>query len=165
MANRIEDDLHVAGTISAEGMAVPANSINNAALQSGQNFDAEKFEQQRNIAVDLSTHTADAATVRKVVHVVYGATGSLIEFAAGVTVAATSTGACTVDLLVNGASVLSSVITLDSTNAAFTGLEAGVISDTALVAGDVIEVAIASATGSTLPKGVHARVVLNELPQ
>lgn len=162
--SRIEGPLHVNGTLSASSFNPPDNIITrNAQIAAGVNLDADKVEHRYTITTALTDHATDSAVVRKVVHVVKGTTASIVSFVAGVTVAATSTGECDVDLKVNGTSVLSADIKLDSGNAAFSQ-EAGTVTDPDLVAGDVVEISIDATAGSDKPKGVNATVVIDEMP-
>jgi hypothetical protein len=162
--SRLEGDVFVNGTLSAKTFNPPDNSITrDAQIAAGLNLDASKIEHRYVKTLALTDHATDSAVVRKVVHVVQGATATINSFSAGVTVAATLTGACVVNLYVNGTTVLSATITLDSANAAF-AQEAGTLSDADLVAGDVVEIAIDSTTGANKPKGVNATVVIDEMP-
>lgn len=164
--SRIEGNLHVNGQLSAVTMplATGAVSRNDQVATTGDPIDATKLEHRHTITVPLSDHATDSAVVRKVAHVVQGATADIVSFEAGVTVAATSTGVCAVDLKVNGSTVLTGTITLDSGNAAFSQEAAPGFTDTTLVAGDVVEISIESTSGSNKPKGVHATVVIDEKP-
>jgi hypothetical protein len=162
--SRLEGDVYINGTLSAKNFNPPDNSITRQEqVAAGINLDASKVEHRYVKTEALTDHATDSAVVRRVVHVVQGATATIQSFSAGVTVAATSTGVCAVDLKVNGSSVLSATITLDSANAAFSQ-EAGTLADADLVAGDVVEISIDSTSGSNKPKGVNATVVIDEMP-
>jgi hypothetical protein len=68
----------------------------------------------------------------------------------------------TVDVKKNGATVLSSVITLDSGNTARI-MENGTLSGTTLAAGDFLEaVIVATAGGGTIPTGLLVQVIIDE---
>jgi hypothetical protein len=162
--SRIEGPLHVNGTLSASSFNPPDNTLTrDAQFAAGLNLDADKIQHRFIKTEALTDHATDSAVVRRVVHVVKGSTGSIVSFTAGVTVVATATGVCTVNLYVNGTTVLSAVITLDSANTAFSQ-EAGTVTDPDLVAGDVIEIGIDSTSGANKPKGVNATVVIDEMP-
>lgn len=166
MSSRLEGDVYINGALSAKTFNPPDSTITRNA-QIGTTSDpisVSKVQHRHIKTVWLSDHATDGAVKRVVAHVVIGATATIAAFKAGVTVAATLTGAVVVDLKVNGTSVLSSATTLDSANAAFSQEDAAGFTDTDLVAGDVVEVSINSVAGSTLPKGVHATVVIDEMP-
>lgn len=163
--SRLEGDVHINGTLSAKTFNPPDSTITRDA-QIGTTSDpiaATKMDHRHTITIPLSDHATDSAVIRKVVHVVKGATATIQSFVAGVTVAATATGECDVDLKVNGTTVLSADIKLDSGNAAFSQ-EAGTITDPDLVVGDVVEISIDATSGANKPKGVHATVVIDEAP-
>jgi hypothetical protein len=165
MSNTLEGDTHVNGVLSARTFNPPNASItrdDQVATQSDP-IDTGKLQHRFIKTEALTDHATDSAVVRRVVHVVKGATGSIVSFTAGVTVAATATGVCAVNLYVNGTTVLSGTIDLDSANAAFSQ-EAGTVTDPDLVAGDVVEIGIDSTSGANKPKGVNATVVIDEMP-
>lgn len=163
--SRIEGSLHVNGTLSAASFNPPDSTITrNAQIATTSDpIGTDKVKHRHTITLALTDHATDSAVIRKVVHIVKGATATIESFVAGVTVAATATGECDVDLKVNGTSVLSADIKLDSANAAFSD-EAGTVTSPNLVAGDVVEMAIDATTGANKPKGVHATVVIDEAP-
>lgn len=158
----LDSDLYVNGSLTARSVVLPSSVVTDDAVQAAAGIAASKLEHQHQPTLVMSDHATDAATGRKVIHRVKGATGSIVDFRVGVTVAATSTGTITVQLKVNGSNVLSSAITVDSGTAAFGTVAASGYTSTALVTGDVLEVEILTATGSTLPKGVFAALTVRE---
>lgn len=163
MANLIDGDLVVTGGLAVGGsFAIPAGSVGNAAVQAGANIDPSKLGQDRSITMELTAHAVDAVAIRKVLHRVKGATGTLISFKVGATVAATSTGEAVIDLKKNGTTILTGTLTLTASQAAFTGILSGTFSSAGVVVGDVLEASIESVTGSTLPKGVFVTLHFTE---
>lgn len=164
--SRIDGNLHITGTLSAQSYNPPSGAIsrNDQINTVSDPITANKLEQRHVITTYLSDHATDAAVKRVVAHIVQGASATIESFKAGVTVAATSTGEAVIDLKVNGVSVLSGTITLDSTNAAFSQESAPGFTDTDLATGDVVEVSINSVSGSALPKGVHTVLKIDEMP-
>lgn len=156
-------DHYFPGTVILAGLTLPGSSVTDASVAAGANIDSTKLERRIGLTYN-QTFTDDVVPDRRVVHVVTGTTGSIVSFAAGAVDPAGAASSCTVNLKVNGVSVLSAPITLNNTQVAFE-LEAGAISDDDLVADDVIEVQVASVTGSNLPVGVFAHLVVDELPQ
>jgi hypothetical protein len=123
--------------------------------------------QQQFVEIYAQTSTASAANDQQVMHVVNGATGVIQSFGAGNVVAATSTGAITVDLLKNGTTILTATYTLNSTSTAYTLVAPAGFTSTAVVVGDVLEIKLSGTTagGGAKPIGVFARLVIREDPQ
>ncbi len=161
---QVDNNLVVPGQLVCGVFFPPDGCITNAAVALATPIDAEKIEQQKTISRDLCAHGVDFAAVRKHLHTVQGATGTLLKFQAGNSTAAGATTTVTIQLKKNGSNILSAAITLDSTNTAFTGLESAAgFSSAALVAGDVLEVD-ATISGTNEPQGVFVTLVLNEAP-
>jgi hypothetical protein len=158
-SNRIVGDLHVAGNLTADSLAVPNSSVTNEKVAAGAGIDASKLDHQ-NIVVFAQANTTAAAETRAVY--VAHAAGTIEEFEAGSIAACTGNATITVDLKKNGTTVLSAVITLDSGNTAYV-VEAGTVSSAAYVAGDVLTVVVAVNAGTgALGTGVFARAMLRE---
>ena len=160
--SRVEGDLYVAGTLAAQSLIPSSASVSDDSIQAAAGIDATKLEHRHQLTLSLFKHTEDAATIRRALHRVYGATATLVKFGVLATVAAGSASSATVQLKKNGVSILSAAITLDSTVTAFDLKEPAGYTSTALVAGDVLEVEITAVSGSTLPKGVTAFLVISE---
>lgn len=158
--SRHEGDLYVAGALSAASLAVPAGAVGNAAIAPAAAIAATKL-QHRNRPVYAQPNTAAADETRVIYHV-RGATATIVAFAAGSIAKAVGDATCTVDLKKNGTTVLSAPITLDSANTNRV-VEAGTLSVTSLVAGDVLEVVIDGTIGTgTLPTGVFCSLTVDE---
>jgi len=148
MAHRIEGSMQVTGRLTPQFLDVPAETITNAMVSSSAAITAAKLQHQHQVCHG-QPNTA-AADETRVLHVVRGAIGEALSFVAGSIAKAIDNAICTVDLKKNGASILSSVITLDSAN-------------TNRVAGDVLEVVIDGTIGTgTLPTGVFCSLTLRE---
>lgn len=164
----LNSDLFVAGTLSARSIAISPGAVANAqvALQTPA-IDAAKLQQQYQPCYSQEGGT-NAAAERRVVHVVKGATGQLLEMVVGAVVAATGNATATVDLKKNGATILTGTISLTSATAAYATVQpAGFTAGATLAAGDVLEVhvtAVNAGTG-TLAKGLFARLMVREDPQ
>jgi hypothetical protein len=158
--SKFEGDFYVTGDLSSKTFSPPAGSITNTAIRANAGVSATKLEHRFQSVV--AQPNAAAVDETRVVHVVYGATGSIVAFSAGSIAKAVGDATCTVDLKVNGSSVLSAPIALDNANTNRVA-EAGTVSTPALVAGDVLEVVIDGTIGTgTLPTGVFAQVTLTE---
>lgn len=158
--SRHEGDLQVTGNFVSKTMSLPAGCVEADDIEANAGIEASKL-QHRHQPTFAQPNTA-AADETRMVHVVYGTTGSIIAFKAGSIAKAVGDAITTVDLKVNGASVLSAVITLDNANTNRVA-ESGTVLTPALVVGDVIEVVVDGTIGTgTLPTGVFASVVINE---
>jgi hypothetical protein len=94
---------------------------------------------------------------------VHGATGTLKFFKANNIAACAGSSTVTVDLYINGVTALSAVLTLDAATGN-RGEEVGVLSTTAVVADDVLEVVITANQSGTdaLASGVYAELRIDE---
>jgi len=161
MSFRIEEPGQFRGTVVFLDLKPNDGSIKKEHVEAGAGIEASKLEHQHR-AVYAQESATSAADEARTVHVVHGTAGTLLAFKAGSVVANIGDSEIAVDLLVNGVSVLTAVITLDSGDAAY-AVVAGVIDDDTLSAGDVIEVSVDGTVGTgTLGKGVFAYVDLEE---
>jgi hypothetical protein len=154
---RLNDSLHVAGTLSSDTLVIPAGTLVNAGVSSIAAIGAEKLDHQHQ---RVYAQNGTAASATQVIHYTVGTTGTVYEFKAGSVTACTGAATITVDLRKNGTTMLTAVITLDNANTAYIA-EAGTLSATAVVAGDVLTVVIvATAGGGTLGTGlfVHCKI-------
>jgi len=141
--------------------SVTPGTIQDADIAASANLDPTKMRHQY-CSVFAQANSAAASDTGRVIHVVKGATGTVVAFRAGSIVAATGNATVTVDLKKNGTTMLSAVITLDSSNVAYI-LEEGTLSVTAVVAGDVLTLVIVATVGTgALPTGLFAEVVVRE---
>jgi len=161
MATRLEGQTHVAGALTAESITLPAGTVTNAGVAAAAGISASKLEHQHQITLAQDNGSAATAQTR-VVHVVYGATGTLQSIQAGCETACIGDSTIDVDVHVNGSSVLTATIELSSSESAYE-LVAGTFSDDDLTADDVIEIVITVTAGTgTLGEGVFANLVLTE---
>ena len=157
-----DGNLYVQGSFSCTTFTPPASCITNAAIIAAAGIDATKVVHQHVKSYEQESATTDVSESRTV-HIAYAA-GTIVDFRAGNVVAHVGAATTTFDLLKNGTTVLTGVISTSSANAAY-ALVAGTISSAAYVAGDVLEVrTVATAGGGTLAKGAFARLVLRENP-
>jgi hypothetical protein len=160
MANTIES-LNVTGQLRAGSVVLPADCVTDTNVNGSSPLAAAKTR-HRHLRTLAQAHGTAATAERRVVHVAHAA-GTVSAFRVGPVVAATGNSTATADLYKNGASVLSAGVALDNTNAAYAE-EAGAVSSAAYVAGDVFEVVVTVSAGTgTLPQGVYADAVFDEL--
>ncbi len=163
--NIINQDTYINGEFSCLEFTPPAACIVNASVAPSADLDATKLIQQIDKTLDVNGNsTATAAAVTRVLHRVYGATGTLIYFAAGSIAPCTGNATITVDLRVNGTTALASVITLDNANVARVA-EAATLVDVDVVTGDLLEVvATVNAGTGVLGTGVFVHLVARQEP-
>lgn len=158
---RIEGDFHIAGALSATSITIPSGTVTDNAVQAAAGIQASKLQHQFQKGYAQESDTAASAEDR-VIHTVYGATGTVVAFEAGSVVVCVGDATITIDLHKNGASILTTPIVLDSSNAAYV-VEAGTISSGSIVDGDVLEIVITVNAGTgTLGKGVFTSCVVRE---
>ena len=157
-------DLYVGGNVACKSFTPPAGCIADAAVQQNAAIQATKLQHQHQKGLAQNSNVA-ATSQRQPIHVVYGANATLVEFEAGAVVPATGNDTVTVDLWKNGSSVLTTPITLNSSQSA-RQLVAASLSTTTAVASDVFEVNIVYThnTGAA-PQGVFCQFVLQESAQ
>lgn len=158
----LEESGRFTGNIQFLGnVYLPAGCISDENVADNAAISANKLQHQhRAVYTQASGETAAAET--RVVHVVKGTSGTLKTFKAGCVTACQGDATITVDLLVNGTSVLTDTITLDSSQSNYQLIE-GTIQTPAVDADDVVEVAISVNAGTgTLGQGVFAYVDLYE---
>lgn len=156
----IEGDLRVRGTLQADYFTPPAASVGDDQVSSASPISADKLKHQ--YLPTYSQPNTTATTETRVIHVARSA-GTIEGFRAGSIAACSGAATITFDLRKNGATVLSSVITLDNANTARV-IEAGTLSGSpTVVAGDVLEVVItATAGGGTLGTGAFCQAIVRE---
>lgn len=161
--SQIEGDVYVNGNLSTRTFTLPSAVVADVNVASLAAIDSAKLQQQRNVTYSQDS-TTNANVERKVIHIVRGATGTVLKFSAGSVTIAAAAGNAVIDLLKNGTTILTAPITLDSANTNYLLEDAPGFTSTALVAGDVLEFKLTSAA-ATQPKGVFCRLVITELAQ
>ncbi len=161
-------DGYFQGIIYCQGFALLSGGsslLTNAFIAASAGISATKLQQQRVKHFTVIKHGSSPAAIRDTVERINGATGTLVKISVGVTQAIAS-GSLTVDVLKNGTTVLTGVMTLNSTPG--TGGTAGdvvngTLSTSALVAGDKLEVnvAVSSPSGGG---GCDCQIVFTEDP-
>ncbi len=160
----IPTDVLIQGNLSAKSISIPASSVGDAQIPSSAGIQATKVIQQ--YAPQYADPAATTvASVRKTIHVAYGATGTIVAFRAGMVTPCVSPDTVTVKLRKNGTDILSADISLSSSQSAFQTVLASGFTSTAYVAGDVFEVDItANHSSGTLGLGLFAQLVIDETP-
>lgn len=163
----IDGDLVIKGNLimtAGGAVALPANSIGDTQVSSASPLGVTKVTHQLSKTYDQAHGTAVASDTGTCIHIATGV-GTVNGFSAAVRVIPIGAATVTVDLKKNGTTVLTTVITLDNANVAYTA-EAAAITTPAYVAGDFFEVVIvATAGGGTLPQGLGVQATFRETAQ
>jgi len=142
--------------------SLPAGSVGNASADAADPFEPDKSVQQHTIPYAEARASSPAAkriALRRAL-----AAGTIEDFTCGLS-DSNSTGTVTIDLLKNGATVLSATITLNSTPGTggtdFDDISAGIASPN-YVAGDWLEANITVSAPDG--KGLLVQLTVNEQP-
>ena len=155
---RLDQDVHVNGTLTAKVFSPPSGCIDNDAIEGGAGIDTTKLDHRHRKTYAIS---GTAASVTYPIHIAKAA-GTVLSIEAASIAIAVGSATVTVDLKKNGSSILTAVITLDSGNTARVA-EAGTINTSAYVDGDFFElVIVATASGGTIPTGLIVDVEFDE---
>ena len=155
-----DDGIRVKGTIRADSIPLPANSVGSTQFSAADPLAVSKQVHQY-VQTYQQDHGAVVATKTSGIHIAQG-DGTVEEFKAALKTANIGAATVTVDLKKNGTTVLSATADLDSGDAAY-AVVSGTISTAAYSAGDVFEVLVtATAGGGTLGQGLTVILVVNE---
>jgi len=157
-------DQRFAGQISFEKTpVVPAGSFGDAQVGATSPIDTPKLKHRFAQVYAQDKGAAAASVTGRVIHTAKAA-GSVASIDVGITQAAVGAATVTVDLKKNGATILTGVVTINNSHAAFAEVS-GTISSAAYALGDNFElVIVATAGGGTLPQGLYVHTVFNENP-
>lgn len=166
---QFESDLYVNGNIACRTLTIPDSTVTNAKVSASAAIAATKLEHQFPVHYSQAPGSAIVAATTDL-HIVYGATGTIVQFEAAITGSVTAGDyTATLDLQKSTgggsfASVLSASLVLDSANTIRVP-ESATLSSTSLVDGDILRlvVTVAGTTGSQ-SQGLIARVFLREVP-
>lgn len=149
------------GVVQLLNVVLPNGCVENKHVKTGAAVAADKLE-HRHRTMLAQDSDATATAQKRVVHVVHGTAGTLRGVKAGCVTPCSGDATITVDLHVNGSSVLTAGIELDSTQAGYETV-AGTIDSSALAADDVVEVVVTVAAGTgTLGEGLFVAVEHDE---
>lgn len=148
-------DLVVAGNLRPNSFTPPAGCIPNAAIPPAAGIAYTKLQQKHQ---PVYSQAGTAAAETRVVHVVLGASGTLVSVAACLVTACTGDATVTVDLQKNGTTILTAPLELGSGVAAF-DLATGTIDAEDLEADDVLT-AVVTVDAGTGALGTGLAVVL-----
>lgn len=155
-----DGDMQVTGRLIPGSLHIPDGTLTSAGVQAAAGVEASKLQHQHQPCAVLADHATAAAAKRVTMHRCKGATGTIVSVHFVASVAPTGADTVTCTLKKNGSAILSASVVLDNANTDFVG-EAGTLSDSALVAGDLVEAEITSVSGTT-GKGVSCHAVIRE---
>ncbi len=141
------------GAVSVTSINLPDGSISKEDIEGDAGIEASKFVRHQSIDMELAESATAIAAVTKLLHIVKGATGTLVGFeAAVITPADDGSRTVNVDLKKSTgggsfSSVLASTIQFTNASVAKTSV-AGSITSPSVVDGDILEVTVAVAGGS-----------------
>lgn len=160
--NMIAGDLQVTGALRAGTFTLPANAVTDTTVLAAAGISASKLQHQYSATYSNASLTT-VATERRVLHYIYGATGTILAFRCGSVVANIGAATVSVQLKKNGSNILSSATVLDNANTAYIVENEAGFTSAALLVGDVLEVDItATAGGGTLATGFFCALILRE---
>jgi hypothetical protein len=152
----INDDLYIAGHLSSRTFTPAVGSVVNASVTGP--IAASKNERAISICYSQA-RGVDNVDARTIVHRVHGAVGTLKSVSAKNAVTAQNSDTTTVDLLLNGSSMLTAPISIAAADT--TDLKSGTLASDTLAVGDILEV-VTNATGSDPGEGIAAFVEIDE---
>ena len=168
--SRIEGDLYINGNLSSKTQSYPAGSVTNASIVASAGIAASKVIHQFQVGGELVAAGTVVDDMTKLLHAVYGATGTIVRAEAFITTVASSSGSTiAVDLHKSTgggafATILSSPLTITST-ATVRVPQALTISNSALVDGDLLQAVVTTPNSSAaLPQGLFLSVMVYEDP-
>jgi len=148
MATTIDGSVHVTGNLSADTLSVPDQAIDDDAIAPDANVSHEKHQHQFLNTYSQPNTTATSET--RTLLYVHGSEGAVLGFVAGTIGVCTVDATITVDLKLNGTSILTAPIALDSASVARIA-EAGVVASPELIAGDWLEIVVAVTAAAGAP--------------
>jgi hypothetical protein len=158
--NNLSGTYYFQDLVTFNDVLLPASAITNTMVSATAAIAASKVQQHFKPHLGQSGAAVDE---EKIVHRVKGLTGTIKSFTVINDVSCVGASTVEVDLLVNGVTVLSAVVELDSATAVLTPVD-GTLSSTVLVVDDVIQIAInAIQSGSdALATQVYAEARIDE---
>lgn len=159
----LKGDVYIDGDFRCNSMQIPYNSVGDVHIAASLGIiQYNKMQQQRAIKYAQKYGTA-VVSERTGIHIGVGS-GTILNFFAALAVPCVGAATVTVDLLKNGVSVLSGIITFNSGVAAFTSV-LGTLSGSTYSAADVYEVNVtATAGGGTIGQGLTVMLYTKESP-
>lgn len=151
-------DVHISGSLTVGSFTPSSGSVTNASIAAAAAIQATKLEHQYERTYAQAGNATDES---RILHNAYGA-GDIIAVRVSCLSVPIGDSTCTVDVKLNGTTILSGVITLNSSSVLYTQ-QAGTLVTTTYTAGQVFSTTIDATAGTgTLPTGVSVTLVLRE---
>ena len=159
----IEGNLYCRGEISSQSMDIPSGTVTNADVSASAAIASTKLG-HRNQLLFADGSAVTAATGSRIIGIVQGTAGSILEIRASAITANRSGAVVALDLHKNGSTVLSGTFELNDTQADLAVVDGtSSISSSVLARGDVLEVVLtATIGGGTLALGGAVVVSIDE---
>lgn len=156
----IQGDVHIVGNLTGATVTPSSSTVTDASVSASAAISASKIVHQH---VRTFGQSGNAADETRTIHKAYGA-GTVTAVVASCITAAVGSDTCTVNIKKNGTTILSSVVTINSSSVAYTG-QAGTVSVPSYSAGDEFTVTFDyTSAGGTAPTGVSATLIVRENP-
>ena len=170
---RHEGDFSVNGNLSSKTFTPPAGSIANAAVSAGAAIAATKLIHQFQVGGQLVSPDAVVDDLNALLHIVYGATATVVRAEAFITtVASSSDSTILVDLHKSTGGGAFATICSTGGTLTFTSTDtvrspkAMTLTSGALVDGDILQAVVTTPNSSAaLPQGLYLSLILQEDPQ
>ncbi len=147
--------------LTAQTITPSDSSVTNSSVAANAAILATKL-QHRNSAFYSDNSATTTATAVHPLYMIHGTTASVVALQCGNVVACVGAATIVVDLKKNNVSVLSSTLTLNSSNTARVAVPA-TINTAGAVQGDLYELSVtATAGGGTVGTGFYARLTIDE---
>lgn len=158
-----QGNLIIGGTLKvAGGIVFAVNSLNGTAINPASPVPTASQTHQHTSEYSEPNATTHAAIGDKVLHACRG-NGTIKELAVGTIGLCTGTAAITIDLKKNGTTVLTGVLTLNSSNTAKLAVAASLGASLTFVSGDVLEIVTTASAGSgAVGTGFFCRLTVDE---
>ena len=157
---RVEEDGFYAGAVRHNNLIPSLGCILDSHVNAGAAIASVKLMHRHRQTVCQANTTVAAQTVP--INACIGTAGTVIAFKAGC-IAKGTTGSFTVDLLKNGSTILSAVITVDGTGSTTSRvLKPGTVSAATVAVGDWLDVVVAVA--SPTQTGLLVQLDIDETP-
>ncbi len=159
----LKGPLRILGRLTCDALDIPAETVDDAAVKSTADIGAHKLRHQHSLPVAIGKSDDTAAAGTHVVHTAFAA-GTAHSFKIGLVSPCTVDATVTVDLQVNGASILSSTVELSASQSTRELVEATIApAKTLLTADDVVDIVVAvNAAAGVIGAGLFGLLVTRE---
>lgn len=156
----IPNDVQILGHLSSVTATVPPASVDNASVKPGADIDPSKLGHYH----EPTYGQAGSATSETRAFFRARSAGVVLEFLAGSIAIAVGDSTVTIDIRKGGSTILSAVITLNSSRTARVAVAGTLTGGAVIAAGDLLEVVTVATVGTgTLPTGVFWSALIKDV--